>query len=390
MHCYPLHPIALLALPELCGQLGQHGRTLFSFLASAEPNTARSFLEATAVPKPQQALPVITISDLFDFFAGAGQAMALSIGGSRWREIHERVREAANLDDGDLAVLKAVGLLNLMGNALGLRASADLVAFALSDPAAPADAQWRARLEDLEARGFLTFRSFADEYRLWQGSDVDLRGRVSDAREQLRSTNAADLLGRLQSDNPIIAARHSQEVGMLRYFAVSYTDDGSKASPEPAQERPGGWPRRLSPRIRRDCSQSEGWHGPSSDRAGDIARVRDGYATRPLRWPPPWRSSTSRRSWMTASRVASCRTASPTLATDSPRPWPRRTDPVPRAWRSESSRARAGASQCPGTTVSRACSRTCATTRTSRAPRSATRCSAAVTSPAREPRRAAS
>jgi hypothetical protein len=231
MHCYPLHPIALLALPELCGQLGQHGRTLFSFLASAEPGTARTFLESTPVPKPQQALPVIALSDLFDFFAGSGQAMALSIGGSRWREIHERVREAANLDEADLAVLKTVGLLNLMGNALGLRASADLVAFALSDPASSADAQWRGRLEDLESRGFLTFRSFADEYRLWQGSDVDLRGRVADAREQLRSTNAADLLVRLQSDNPIIAARHSQEVGMLRYFAVSYTDDGSKATP---------------------------------------------------------------------------------------------------------------------------------------------------------------
>jgi hypothetical protein len=231
MRCYPLHPVALLALPELCGQLGQHGRTLFSFLASAEPGTARSFLEGTPLPKGQQPLPAIALSDLFDFFAGAGQAMALSIGGSRWREIHERVREAANLDGADLAVLKTVGLLNLLGNALGLRASADLVSFALSDPSARADTQWRVRLEDLESRGFLTFRSFADEYRLWQGSDVDLRGRVSDAREQLRSTNAAELLGRLHSDTPIIAARHSQKVGMLRYFAVAYTDDGSKATP---------------------------------------------------------------------------------------------------------------------------------------------------------------
>lgn len=238
MRCYPLHPIALLTLPELCGQLGQHGRTLFTFIASAEPGTARSFLESTQVPKSSQSLPAITLSDLFDFFAGAGQAMALSIGGSRWREIHERVREASNLDQQDLAVLKAVGLLNLMSNALGLRASPDLVSFALSDPAGPADPTWRSRLEDLESRGFLTFRSFADEYRLWQGSDVDLRGRVADAREQLRSTNAADLLARLHSDTPVIAARHSQEVGMLRYFAVGYTDDGSRLLPELAKDDP--------------------------------------------------------------------------------------------------------------------------------------------------------
>lgn len=238
MHCYPLHPIALLALPELCGQLGQHGRTLFTFLASAEPGTARNFLESTNIPKAPAALPTIGLPDVFDFFADAGQAMALSIGGGRWREIHERVREAASLDEREVAVLKTVGLLNLMGNALGLRASADLVAFALSDPDQPADAQWRARLEDLEARGFLTFRNFADEYRLWQGSDVDLRGRVSDAREQLRSTNAAELIGRLQADTPIIAGRHSQEVGMLRYFAVAYTDDDSKALPTLQKDNP--------------------------------------------------------------------------------------------------------------------------------------------------------
>lgn len=238
MRCYPLHPVALLALPELCGQLGQHGRTLFTFLASAEPGTARRFLEETVVPKSAAILPTIGLPALFDFFSGAGQAMALSIGGSRWREIHERVREAVNLDQHEVAVLKSVGLLNLMGNALGLRASADLVAFALSDPDRPADPHWRARLEDLEARGFLTFRSFADEYRLWQGSDVDLRGRVADAREQLRTTNAAELVSRLQADSPIIAARHSQEVGMLRYFAVEYTDDGSKILPTLPKQDP--------------------------------------------------------------------------------------------------------------------------------------------------------
>ena len=238
MHCYPLHPIALLALPELCGQLGQHGRTLFTFLASGEPGSARSFLASTPVPKRSESLPALLMSDLFDFFSGAGQAMALSIGGSRWREIHERVREASHLDERDLAVLKTVALFNLMGNALGLRASPDLVTFALSDAAGPASPVWRDRLEDLESRGFLTFRSFADEYRLWQGSDVDLRGRVADAREQLRSTNAAELLLRLHSDNPIIAARHSQHVGMLRYFAVNYTDDGSRAIPTLPKDDP--------------------------------------------------------------------------------------------------------------------------------------------------------
>jgi hypothetical protein len=238
-HCYPLHPVALLALPQLCGQLGQHGRTLFTFLASGEPETARDFLDQTPLPSSGDDLPTIQLTNLFDFFAGTGLSLAAGIGGSRWREVHERVREASTLDPLDVAVLKTVGLLNLMANSQGLRASADIVSFALSPANRTPPPEWRKRLEDLESRGFLAYRSFADEYRLWQGSDVDLRGRVADAREQLRSTSAADLLSQLQKDTPpIIAARHSQKVGMLRYFTVAYTDDGSRT----LQSLPAGDP----------------------------------------------------------------------------------------------------------------------------------------------------
>jgi hypothetical protein len=223
--CYPMHPTALLALPELCALLGQHGRTLFTFLASTEPNTARDFLGRTAVPAAKAVLPVMTIADLFDFFSGPGQALAAGVGGNKWREIHERVREASNLPLHELQALKTVGLLNLMGNVVGLRASAEIVTYALSAPDQPLDTEWKVTLGELEARGWLTYRSFADEYRLWQGSDVDLRGRVADAREQLRSTSAAELLKGLQAESPLIAGKHSQRVGMLRYFTVGYCDD---------------------------------------------------------------------------------------------------------------------------------------------------------------------
>ena len=45
-NCYPLHPITLLTLPEMCARFGQHGRTLFSFLTSREPHSAAEFLES--------------------------------------------------------------------------------------------------------------------------------------------------------------------------------------------------------------------------------------------------------------------------------------------------------------------------------------------------------
>jgi len=221
--CYPLHPIALLALPALCARLGQHGRTLFTFLASDEASTLASYLDSTKLPAGDNAFPTLDLASVYDFFTGPGRGLAAT-SGPRWSEIDTRIQEAQGLPEQDVVCLKTVGLLNLLADAAGLRASAALVSYALSPADQPPQTEWVERLDDLEARGWLTYRNFADEYRLWQGSDVDLRSRVADAREQLCRTSMADLITRLHTDSPIIAGKHTQRVGMLRYFSPSYAD----------------------------------------------------------------------------------------------------------------------------------------------------------------------
>jgi hypothetical protein len=232
--CYPLHPVALLALPDLCARLGQHGRTLFTFLASSDPATLGEFLSRESL-SAQGDLPELRLPEVFDFFAGPGRSLA---GGQRWNEIQARVQEAQGLAAEDLACLKVVGLLNLLADSTGVRASVDLVGYALSAADREPSPAWRRRLEDLEARGWLTYRGFADEYRLWQGTDVDLRTRVADAREQLRATSPARLLATLHADGPLIAGKHTQRVGMLRYFIPGYADPAQHRIPQLQLEDP--------------------------------------------------------------------------------------------------------------------------------------------------------
>lgn len=63
--CYPMHPVALLALPELCARLGQHGRTLFTFLASTEQHTLRSFLDHVSIPSGRNnVLPALSLPEM--------------------------------------------------------------------------------------------------------------------------------------------------------------------------------------------------------------------------------------------------------------------------------------------------------------------------------------
>jgi hypothetical protein len=215
--CYPLHPLTTVALPELCARFGQHERTLIGFLASTEPGTVASFLADTELPR--QGLPAVGLDVAYDYFIGAAATMIASApDAGRWLEIEARLRDVQGLGAEELQLLKIVAVLNLVSAGGSLRASAPVIAVALGDSAElVAD-----RLAELERRGLVTYRDFAGEYRIWQGSDFDIRGHLDDARARMKQRPVAELLARVVPPAPVVAARHSQRVGMLRFFEAAY------------------------------------------------------------------------------------------------------------------------------------------------------------------------
>jgi hypothetical protein len=230
--------VALAVLPELCARYGQHGRTLFSFLSSGEPHSLATFLADVTVS--ERPLPVLGLDWIYDYFVESVGTAAAASGGVRLVEVATRLREAQGLDPDDARCLKAVGLLNLVSQAGALRASAAMLAFALNSfpPEAALNVDIRRRLRTLERHSFITYRAFADEYRLWEGTDVDLQAAVAAAREQLRGQTPAELLRHLSPMAPIVASRHTQRVGMLRYFNATFTDGATTQVAPPGLEDP--------------------------------------------------------------------------------------------------------------------------------------------------------
>ena len=108
--CYPLHPMTLLSLPEMCARFGQHGRTLFSFLTSREPYSAAEFLENETLADP---LPTVGLDRLYDFFVTTSPNSG-SRHAARLSEIDTRIRETTGLTDEQHKILKVVGILNLL------------------------------------------------------------------------------------------------------------------------------------------------------------------------------------------------------------------------------------------------------------------------------------
>ena len=220
--CYPLHPLAALVLPELCARYGQHERTLFSFLAGPHPAGALSFLSTTNLPA-RGPLPSLGLDAVYDYFVASG---ALSISSarqsSRWTEIATRLRDSHGLSPPQARMAKAIALLNLVSTTGTVRASRPILALS----ARRADAA----LADLESAGIVTYRDFADEYRIWHGSDVDLGLLLDTARERVQRRPLAEIVSEIDQPHPVVAARHSAEHDVLRVFSRRYAGGGEQAA----------------------------------------------------------------------------------------------------------------------------------------------------------------
>ena len=222
---YPIHPVAALVLPSLCTRYGQHDRSLFTFLASTEPNALGRFLEETTFEggKP----PLLKVEAVYDYFIDSAHVTATGrVQMHRWAEVHGAITEAAGMDPSALAALKVIGTLNLIGSTGLIRARREIVLAALA--AAPKDRKekqkWRAVLDDLVERRVITYRTQVDEYRIWQGSDFDIDAALETRVEAERRPLSA-LLAEAAPLAPVVAQRHSYETGTLRFFERRYEDD---------------------------------------------------------------------------------------------------------------------------------------------------------------------
>ena len=222
---FPLHPISLLCLPELCNRFGQNERTLFSFLTSNEPLSVRSFVES-ATWSPNEKLPFVRLDHIYDYFIrSASNTVGSAELASRLIEIETRVRDSQGLGTYRESVLKSIGVLNLVVSGGTARSSGDTLALAMHDclfDDEPAKVLREALIE-LEDKGLITYREFADEYRIWNGTDFGIRQRLQEARREAKLTPLDQMLQATVELSPLVANRHSQEKGILRVFSRTFS-----------------------------------------------------------------------------------------------------------------------------------------------------------------------
>jgi hypothetical protein len=215
--CTPLHPLAVLVLVRLCRKFGQNQRSLFSFLVSGEPHGFASFLARDHDTND----PVYGLPELYDYVAEAlGNGLSVGEGAARWAQVHAALEQTAGATSEEIRLVKIVGLLSAAGIASGLKPSVEIAEFAFGDPRG-----FKRALKDLQRKSVLIERRHNDTLALWEGSDIDLDERLTEAaRHVIDGPALASKIAALAAVPPVVAKRHSFQTGTLRYFPIRFAD----------------------------------------------------------------------------------------------------------------------------------------------------------------------
>lgn len=220
----PLHPVSLVVLPYLFRRLAQNERSLFTYLFAHEPFGFQDKVR-------QHPGAWVRLPDLFDYVAvNLGNSLSRHPLFQRWLEVVQKMDEHPELSCVEVAILKTIGVLDVLAEGSHLRPTPELISFALADT--PGDAEIRTSLEGLHRRSLIVFRRFNRSYRVWEGSDVDIPMRLEEARRRTAGQyRLGATLGRYLKARAQVARRHSFETGTLRFFEVRYLDE-----PLPAEQ----------------------------------------------------------------------------------------------------------------------------------------------------------
>ena len=227
---YPLHPLTLALAPSLSQRYGQGNRSLNAWLAGGETHSVSRFLAERSYI-PGASLPVYGLDELFDYFLlQPSSAQKILRPESRLLEVLERVRESSGLGDLEAWLLRAVALFNLVGSPGELAPTRPILEFAAEVQGIAGPIEVAEAMASLERQGYVVYRQFAGEYRVWRGSDVDLEGELASARERFVNVDLVARLNEIAPSAARVAQRHGHQTGTFRFFRSMYALDSVDAA----------------------------------------------------------------------------------------------------------------------------------------------------------------
>ena len=208
--CYPMNPLATLILgPVAKEKFGQNERSLFTFLASSEPHGFSNFIKNDFDGEQGHNY---SPADLWDYLElNYESTIVASSMAHAYAEVKECIRRADQLDNQPaLNLTKTMALIELFGRKSGIVASKKILEIVAPEKLASV-------IKELEEKSIILFRKSQNEYRLFEGSDIDINNEVELQKGQI-NWDWQIILNEIPLLRPVVPKRHFYSTGSLRWF----------------------------------------------------------------------------------------------------------------------------------------------------------------------------
>jgi hypothetical protein len=215
VNCWPLHPVtASLLGPISRKKFSQNERSVFGFLASAEPLGFTDFLHSN----PNTELALYSPARYWDYLKiNMEQAILASSDGHRWvvaNDAIERTEAREGCTEVHLKLAKTIALIEMFKANSGVAAEDQLLEICVENTSIE---DIRDALNDLARWSIIVFRKHISSWTIYSGSDFDIDSAVNTARSELGEIDVKQLI-ELTELNPIVAKSHYHLTGTLRWF----------------------------------------------------------------------------------------------------------------------------------------------------------------------------
>ena len=211
--CWPLHPVTAVVLgPMSRRRFGQNERSVFGFLASAEPGGFQDFLREM----PATARELFGPDRFWDYLRiNLEPAILASNDSHRWAQGADAIERCEARGTAlHVRLAKSIALIDMFRNGSGLAADRATLTACIPDAEA---SEIDTALSELERWSVAVFRKHLDAWAIYAGSDFDIDGAVACAAAQASGLDLGRL-ARLVGLQPVLAKRHYHETGSLRWF----------------------------------------------------------------------------------------------------------------------------------------------------------------------------
>jgi len=218
---YPLHATVIPAMVRTFARFGQNERSLFGFLLSNEPFGLMNHAGASVALGATYRLP-----HFYDYVRSSfGYRLSAQSYRSHWTQIESMVESFSTAEQIEQAVVKAVGIMNLLDHP-DLIANENTLEAALGGVGGFSSSALRNAIDRLHKQRKVLFRrGTSGGFCLWPHTSVDLESAYERATREVGTVaSVARHLGDFLEERSLVARRHYIETGNLRFFGVRYLE----------------------------------------------------------------------------------------------------------------------------------------------------------------------